>query len=346
MYKAYTIDIHINYMERSFQYLEDGYLSLSGWTETQLKNLKAQFTTANGQLLDDYSKTHQVVQAHERVIEHISHLMCIQHMETLEDEFEALVTRSFITQFTEIGAQLDKLESGLVPSALNQTYLLSLCDRFLRPYPDSSFCQEVTLRDLFHTKMRTAYLDKQIGAIVLYFTMNFSETPSVSHKIYKIHILPVFPGHFLTHKSLLEHARNFNITRKDATSYILKFHGQYFAEKINGRGKNSDAVVYEDCLTENGITTCSTMSPYDDKICILAIIDNHENDMRRFCKFEKIHSFSSCFSQPVASGIIISSLEDLTVHKTRINNHTPEIFRKSRKIRKGLFIGPNNDEVS
>ena len=325
---------------RSFEYVHDGFFTLSGWVEQKLSDVDRTLKDTTSMFNNRLDGQSIMLKNEHRNIVSLTHIMCRNKIALEKEMLNSQIELEYFVVLQQISQQLALLEFGKLPVAMNDSILVKLCEAHFRPYSESPFCTSVPIRNLFKTKMKIAYLDSSSNSFILSFTVSMPDTSTKNHRVYKIYSVPFFAHHVLSRK------RNLPVDNGIKNQYYtIDVSTKYFAIRTDKNNGSSKGVAYDTCNTENGITICSQVSRQSDRHCLLATFQENQRNMDHFCTYKVEQSNTSCFALVTDYGLVVSSNSLVTTHQSKVKNQKPQVFKKTITHRKGIFLIPNNPSV-
>ena len=313
---------------RSFQYLADGYLTLSGWSEQKFSDerrwSKNHFADSNKRITSMGIAINKTADSLER----ISLILCEQNQE-FELELLLLETKlEILQQLKYISMQITQADMGILPNSVPNAFLNDFCRKHFKSSQESKFCSIVNVRELFKTKPESVYITKDFESIKFVMRIEVPETAVLKHAIYKIDKLPV-------HDQVGYQTR----------TYILNLDVSYVGVLLPEEESQGERVVgFVDCLDDGNYVSCNKrIDPIQSK-CLDSIINGQSYDFHKYCTGKTRVSDVSCYYMNTALGTFVSSSETIDIHRTRLGDNKLNIFRQGTESKSGLFFVPKSPE--
>ena len=173
--------------KRAFRYLADGYLTLSGWSEKKLKNLKIWSK-------DHFNQTNQrinelgIMLEHEgKALSNLQRKLCRKLNVNPADHFELAASQTI----NKVALDLNAVQQGNLPLTVSNSFLRDFCITHFKQNQLSRFCSR-NIRKIFDVTDSRMILDKNKSEIVVEVKVSVPSTPKVEYFVYKVDTIPIF----------------------------------------------------------------------------------------------------------------------------------------------------------
>jgi len=318
-------------LRRSFQYLADDYITLSGWTESRLakqRNWSRSHFNITKRRIDDLGVA---VKANTKGIEVIHGILCDQKGLSVQ-EYELEFQLQYAETLSYVALQMAQLENSELPMAVTQEFVHDFCITHFRQNKKSKFCDLVNSRSLFTCKLKSVFLDKTLENVILNVHVSTPDTAVSTHTIMRVNTIPVFENNAL------------NISYREAHNYAWSLQTSigYIGMAQTLHGNQTIAFDRLGCSSRKGSIVCSQRAREMDTACLVNILEKNHAGIARTCRFHKVTTDIKCFSSRIQTGIVLSTIEAKNIHSHIFNSRRPKVFRDQSRANTGIFILRNN----
>ena len=288
----------ISRRRRALQYLRTHW-TLSGWTEDQLAMTK--HWTAN-----HFEQTNQrinslglIIKHNHRDIQNVANALCKVDNAVQLNTLQMHVTRAMIQYFEHITAQLEVIEQGQLPSSVTNEFLMDYCTLHFRQNRNSTFCETVSLRRLFSTKLKSLGIDRATKSIVITVEVEAPESEVTAHETFLVTTIPILKS------------RGNGTTNHRYDSWSLVTGSQVVAASTETGAL--ELVAFKQCNYVMDHYQCQRRASSLDENCLRASLTNTKN-IGEYCFHERRTVATDCVFKRLQYGILVSSAVNKSLH--------------------------------
>ena len=316
---------------RSFQYLRDGYFLESSWTEDKFSKMtdwsEGHFAAINKRINENGVSINLTLAA----LDEVEQSICQDQEENWQSALESL-RLSFILSIQNFLTITQQAKNGFLPGSVPDEFLEDFCLAHFRPNPESDFCSNVNLRKLFSVRL-IAVIEGQGIPLTMGLKMQvfIPLTDTKPHKVYQMKYMPIF--HPKSNTTAVTSSRT-SIGRS-----LLRSSIQYIAVQTTPLTRNFEALAgyeHSGCVNHDNFLVCSNRARFSEESCLQDILFNDR--VNHDCVIETKFSSLDCIAHRMTNGVIVSSLNEVTIHSHNVRDSRDQIFNLRDIEKKGLFF--------
>ena len=324
--------------KRSFEYLRDGYLFHSSWTEDKFKSMtewsESQFDALNQRVTANGISMNMTLSS----LKAIERDLCTSMTENWQNAIENL-RLSLILSIENFLEVIEQVKNGFLPNIISDKFVQDFCNKHFKPYPESKFCSEVNVRNLFRVSLKEVIKGPEDSPMMgIKMSVTVVSTDIKPHKIFRLRYIPIFSNN--------NHSAQVGTSRLGISRRILKNPIRFIAVQTTPFSDTFESIVgYEQvgCIDNTNYHICTERASSSDEICLQSLI--YSQALNSECQVENKIGHIDCVSRKMDSGTVVSSLKSIKIHSHNTINSKDQIFKLKDRTRKGIFFIPNHKNL-
>ena len=280
--------------KRAFRYLADGYLTLSGWSENKLKNLKVWSEDHFNQTNQRINKIGIMLEHEGKALSNLQRKLCKKLNVNPADHFELAASQTI----SKLALDLNTVQQGNLPLTVSKSFLRDFCITNFKQNRLSNFCLG-NLRKLFDVTDSKMIFDKNKSEIVIELSVSVPSTPKVEYFVYKVDTIPIF-------LSANQYPKQASVPRL----YLVVNNEKPKIEKL---------LLFKTSTCDNfqQFRVCRDRATPVESLCARQTWQDIPDPT--LCDLTEIPTKTTCFSKRFGHSFVISTSKPVELHSTAIN---------------------------